>query len=107
DDGFLQACRKIGLIGGGQSTAVFLDREAQRRFEAGERKVATFAPDHRPRQRRMFRLARSGGALDRRTAGIAEAQQLRALVESLARRVVDRRAEPAIAADAFDDLKLA
>ena len=38
--------------------------------------------------------------LDQRTARIAEAEQFRRLVESLADRVVDRAAEPQIIADA-------
>ncbi len=62
---------------------------------------------HRARQiqHRARRAARR--ALDRRAAGIAEAQQLRRLVEGFAGGVVDGGAEPAIAADAFDHQQLA
>jgi hypothetical protein len=42
------------------------------------------------------------GTLDGRAAGIAEAEQLRRLVEGLADRVVDGGAEAAIGADALD-----
>src|SRR3546814_21006808 len=43
----------------------------------------------------------------RRTAGIAEAEHLRSLVEGLADGVVDRRAEAAIAPDPFHGDELA
>ena len=51
---------------------------------------------------KRVRVARLGGALDVRPARIGEAEELGGLVEGLAERVVDRGAEPAIAADAFD-----
>ena len=61
-------------------------RLAQRRLEAGERKVAAGPALHRPRQGKAHGIAARGGALDRGTAGIAEAQQLGALVESFGSR---------------------
>ena len=51
-------------------------------------------------------MAALGGLLDRRTAGIVEAEQLRRLVESLAKRIVQGRAEARVLADVLDDEKL-
>ena len=65
------------------------------------------AAQHRPRQGKTRGIAARRFALDRRPAGIAEAEQLRALVEGLARGIVDGRAETAIAPDPFDDQRLA
>jgi hypothetical protein len=84
-----------------------LDDLAHRRLEAGEGEVATGPPEHRPRQAKGARIAVARQALDRRTAGVGEAEQLRGLVEGLAYRIVDRRAEPPVAPDAFDHQQLA
>ncbi len=65
------------------------------------------AAQQRARQRHRLRVARLRQRLDARPAGIAEAQDLRGLVERLARRIVDRRREPAILAHAIDAQDLA
>ena len=54
----------------------------------------------------MVARPRLAASLDRRAAGIAEAEQLRGLVEGLAKRIVERRAEPLVVADVLDDEKL-
>ena len=64
-------------------------------------------PTQRARQADGARIAFQRQPLDRRPAGIAEAEDLGGLVERLAQRVVDRRAEPAVAADALDPQQLA
>ena len=47
-----------------------------------------------------------GGLLDGWAAGIVEAEQLRRLVEGLAKRIVQGRAEARVLADILDDEKL-
>ena len=54
---------------------------------------------HRPRQREALRIAAGGFPLDQRAAGIAEAEELRGLVEGLADGVVEGFA-------CFEDSKL-
>ena len=51
-------------------------------------------------------LPARGHALDLGAAGITEAQQLGRLVEGLAQRVVERGAEPLVAADVLDHQEL-
>ena len=69
-------------------------------------KSALGASEHRPRQRKARGLPRGRFLLDLRPARIAEAEQLRGLVEGLADGVVDGGAEPHVVADAAhrDDL---
>ena len=64
---------------------------------------------HRARQGEALGIALRGLALDLRPARIAEAEELRDLVEGLADRVVDRGAEPDVVADALhgDELGVA
>ena len=64
-------------------------------LQAAETQVETVAVvRERPRQAMRPRVAAGGGGLDLGPAGIAEAEQARRLVEGLARRVVDRAAQP-------------
>ena len=53
------------------------------------------------------RIALGRGALHRRSAGIAQAEQFRGLVERLAGGVVDGGGEAAVAADPLDEQQLA
>src|SRR3546814_19068589 len=62
-------------------------------------------PDQRAGKRHGLGIAFGGRALDRRTAGKAQAEKLGALVEGFARRVVDGGGEAAVAADALEDRK--
>ena len=62
-------------------------------------------PEHGTRQSDGCAAA-LGGLLDRRAAGIVEAEQLRRLVEGLAKRIVQGRAEARVVADVPDDEKL-
>ncbi len=75
-----------------------LDGLAQRGLEPGEREVAARLAEHRAGQSEAGRIAGARGALDRGPAGKAEPQHLGGLVERLAERVVEGRAEPAVAA---------
>ena len=63
------------------------------------------ASRHRPGERDA-RAPLRRFALDLGTSGIAEAQELGGLVEGLAERIVERRAEALVVADALDDEKL-
>ncbi len=74
--------------------------EAQRRLQPGQRKIRIVTAGHRPRQGEPLGVAAGGLLLDQRAAGIAEAEELRGLVEGLADRVVDGAAEAQIIADA-------
>ena len=65
------------------------------------------APDQRARQRNGLWVALARQLLDRRTARIAEPEQLGGLVESLAQRIVDRGREAAIFAHPLDQQQLA
>ena len=86
-----------------------LGLEPHRRLEPGQREIGVAPAAHRPRQEEAAAVAAGGLALDLRPAGIAEAEQLRGLVEGLADGVVARGAEPDIIADAAhrDDLGVA
>ena len=84
-----------------------LDGLPDRGLEAREGEVAAGPAEERPRQPVLLRVAFAREALDRRSAGIAEAQELRAFVEGLADRVVERGAEPLVAADPLDGEQLA
>ena len=81
-------------------------RPRHRALEAGEREMRLGRSLQRSRQRHD-RLPQRRRLLDVRPAGKAQAQQLRGLVERLARGIVDRRRDPAIAADALDQQQLA
>ena len=64
------------------------------------------AAEHRSRKVEAARIAGARRLLDRRTAGKAQPQELRCLVEGFAQRVVDGRAEALIVADAAHDQEL-
>src|SRR3546814_8699276 len=76
-------------------------------LEAGEGEMRLVRPDQRAGKRHGLGIAFGGRALDRRTAGKAQAEKLGALVEGFARRVVDGGGEAAVAADALDEEQLA
>src|SRR5512146_3567722 len=63
------------------------------------------SPEHRPRQG-DGRAPAPGTFLDGRSARIAKAKKLRSLVEGLAQRIVQGRAEPGVRADILDGQKL-
>ena len=62
--------------------------------------------EHRPRKRKARGIARARGLLDRRAAGLRQAEQLGGLVEGFAERVVDGGAEADVAADVLDQQQL-
>ena len=63
------------------------------------------ASRHRPRQRDAW-LSLRRFALDLGSSGIGQAQEFGSLVERFAQRIVERRAEALVVADALDDEKL-
>ena len=72
------------------------DALADRGFEAGEREVTAVAALSGSRQGEAARVALFCRRLDRRAAGLGQAQELGTLVERLAGGVVERRAELAV-----------
>src|SRR5581483_12475792 len=90
DNGLLEGG---GDLGHGRGRALVVPHEVQdRRLEAAEREVVAAAqPGAREPHRRPAGAAR--GALDRRAAGEAEAEQAADLVERLSGGVVARLAE--------------
>ena len=83
-------------------------RAPHRGLEAGEGQVAAVAVEERPRQGEARRRRRPRAArLDRRPARLAEAEELRHLVEGLAGGVVDGAAEAAEALRPLDGEELA
>ena len=77
----------------------------ERGLEPGQREMRLGASEHRPRQLDRGPAAR-GVPLNLRPAGIAQAQQLGRLVEGLAERIVERRAEPLVGSNVLDDERL-
>src|SRR5205814_6519935 len=77
-------------------TRVFRDGLPYRCLQAGEGEIATGAPLERPGQREPLRVAAMGGLRDGGSAGIAEPEQLRSLVEGLAGGIIAAWAEHAI-----------
>ena len=102
DRGLLEGGGDIGIAVG-----IGLLGPHHRALEAGEGEMRLGAAQQGARQRHRPGLAPRGEALDRRAAGIAEAEDLGGLVEGFAQRIVDRRGEAAVAADAFDLQQLA
>ena len=74
----------------------FRDGLPYRCLQAGEGEIATGAPLERPGQREPLRVAAMGGLRDGGSAGIAEPEQLRSLVEGLAGGIIAACAEHAI-----------
>ena len=74
----------------------FVARPQHRRFQPGERHVASGPVDQRPGKDEAGLVARIRRALHLWAARIAKAEYLRDLVERLPRRVVDRPAEAAV-----------
>ena len=65
-------------------------------LEAGKGKMGVLAPKHGPGEIETVCVPRRRMTLNLRTAGETEGQKFRGLVESLAKRVVKRRAETAV-----------
>ena len=86
--------------------AVRLEVHEQRGLQSGKREIEIVAIDHAARECDRPRIAFAGETIDDGAAGIAEPEQLRCLVERFAGGVVSRRAENAIATEAFDDDEL-
>ena len=77
-----------------------------RRLQAGKTEIAPGAPQHGPRQRNPRRALRRQ-PFQRRPAGPPQPQHLGNLVERLAHGVIDRGAQPAVAANPLHGHKLA
>src|SRR5262249_59922718 len=84
-----------------------LDQLAHGRLQSGKGKIESWAAQHRAGQIESPRSAGSSTAFQRRPARITKSKQLRGLVESLAGRVIERGAEPAVASGGFDHQQLA
>ena len=80
--------------------------EADGGLEPGEREIGIRRPNIGRGRAKRVGIAGPRRRFDRRAAGIGQAQQLGGLVESLADRVVHRRAEPVVVADALDGQNL-
>src|SRR5699024_6250990 len=77
------------------------------RLQPREREIAILAVDQGPGKCEAAGVAGRRGALDLRPAGKAEPECAGDLVERLARRIIYRAAQPAIAAEALDGEELA
>ena len=75
-------------------------------LQSGEGEVAVLAALQRTREIEAPRIAGARLPFHLRAAGIAEAEELRHLVEGLAQGIVDGGAKAMVAADAVDDLEL-
>ena len=108
DDRLLERGAQIGDVLVGQRRDLF-GFQPQRGLQPGEREIGVLAAVHRARQREAGGVAARRFLLDLRAARIAEAEQLRGLVEGLADGVVHGGAEPHVVADAAhgDDLGVA
>src|SRR5271166_5654377 len=95
-DGELDRRGEIGGIPKFEAAPV-CDQLAYRRLQSREREVATGLALEWPGQDKAAGVALSGGAFDCRTAGIAEPNHFCGLVERLSGRVVECRAEAAVA----------
>ncbi len=101
-----QLARDRGLHGGGEVGLLLLRLKPLGQARGGglqprEREVEAFAAQQGPRQGEPRAVAAFGQLFQRRAAGIGQAQGLGDLVEGLAGRVVDGRADPAAGADAL------
>ena len=107
-DGRLKRRREIGDVARVERTGrQSVDGMAQGGLEAGERKIATRPPAHRPWQVEARAVATGSGGFECRAAGIAEFEQLGRLVEGFADGVVDGAAKAVIDADILCDHQLA
>ena len=83
-----------------------MHRLAHRGLQAGEGKIAVLPALERTREIEALRIAPPRMLLHLRTAGIAQPQKLRHLVEGLAQGIVDGGAEAVVAAHPFNHLEL-
>ena len=79
----------------------FFGQQSGRRGDLGMHAVGVRHPRNAERERAIVALLRD--PIDHRTAGIPETQQLRDLVERLARRIVSRAADRLVAARLADE----
>ena len=109
-DGGLEAGAEVGAVGAGEAAlrrGELVAGAADRGLEAGEGEVAAVAVEERAGEGEAAGVAGGGLGLDGGAAGLAEAEELRHLVEGLAGGVVDGAAEPAEALGAVDGEELA
>ncbi len=85
-----------------RSSRVSGDDLRHRGLQPGEAEIAARAAQQRAREGEAGGVAPGGQAFQRRAARPAQAEHLGHLVERLAHRVVDRAAEPAVTANAFN-----
>ncbi len=107
----LEAGAEIRAVGAAQSALLVPSSRSRARrtavFRPEKRQVAARPVQQRPRQGEAGGIALRGLGLDRGAAGLGQAEQLRDLVERLARRVVDRAAEPGEIVGAVHEQELA
>jgi len=108
----LEFTRDVGLDGvgkrRGRRSAGARARDRQHGgLQARKAEIEVAGVEHRARQRHGTGAPALGQRRERGTAGIRQAEELRGLVERLARRVVQRVAEQAVGADARDIEELA
>jgi hypothetical protein len=99
DDGFLEGARRIGPEFIGQRLALLAHQRQHRRLQPGKTEAQVAGMQHRPRQSYTPGLP-SSASCDSRPAGVRQPEQLGALVEGLAGRIVQRFAEQFVVAHA-------
>ena len=97
---------QISALSAGPSDPSSSTVSSDRGLEAREGEIASLAALERAREVKSLGVAFVRQRLDLRSARIGQTQELGRLVEGLAKRIVDGRADPAIAPDPFDDLQL-
>ena len=105
-DGGLEAGGDVGAVLVGKLAQV-AHHQAHGVFQPGKRKITAWPALHRPRQGEPGGIAPGRPAFHRRSAGIAQRQQLGHLVEGFAGGVVDGGPQAAVAAHPFHRQQLA
>ena len=100
DDGRLEGRREIGALGCADCATA--DQLRGGRLQATEAEIEARSIEHRPRQGMAIRPALERQPLEVRASGIRQPQELRGLVESLARRIIDRLPEHPVIAEGTD-----
>ena len=100
DDRFLEAARDVGTRRVVEHAAAHGDDD--RRLQPAEAEIEARPVEHRARELEHARAAALGEGRERGPARIAEAEQLRRLVEGLARGVVLGLPQDPVAPDALD-----
>ena len=88
DGAFDRRC-EVSHIAGVERTS-FAGKQPHGRLQSGKREIAALPAFERARQREAVGVAHACSPLDRRSAGIAEADQLGRLVKRLSGGVVER-----------------